>query len=399
MKIVGLMSGTSVDGIDAALVEITGRGEETRFKVLAFENYPFPAGLKEEIFALFNPATGTVDRICRANFLLGEVFAGAALRIVQKAGLTPAEIDAVGSHGQTIYHMPAPSTIVGITTASTLQIGEPAVIAERTGITTVADFRVRDVAAGGQGAPLVPYVDYLLFHDPKVARVVQNIGGIGNFTLVPPDGGLEKVIAMDTGPGNMIIDGVVRAITNGEMEFDRDGRLAAAGRVNQALLESLLGHPYLAKEPPKTTGREEFGDQFVAELLQNPLARQISGPDLVATVTAFTVESIVAHYQKHVFGHYPDVEVVVGGGGSYNQTLMGMLRRRLAPVKVRIHEDFGLSSDAKEAVAFAILANETLHGLPNNVPAVTGARRAVVMGKILPGSRVGRWEENRNGQR
>ncbi|MCL4514829.1 MAG: anhydro-N-acetylmuramic acid kinase [Firmicutes bacterium] len=395
MKIVGLMSGTSVDGIDAALVELSGWGAETRFTVPAFENYPFPAGLKEEIFALFNPATGTVDRICRANFVLGEVFAAAVLKIVRKAGLTPEEIDAVGSHGQTIYHLPAPSTVAGITTASTLQIGEPAVIAERTGITTVADFRVRDVAAGGQGAPLVPYVDYLLFHHPEVARVVQNIGGIGNFTLVPPDGGLEKVIAMDTGPGNMIIDGVARAITGGEMEFDRDGGLAAAGAVNQALLETLLGHPYLAKDPPKTTGREEFGDQFVAELLQNPVVREISGPDLVATVTAFTVESIVAHYRKHVFRRYPDAEVIVGGGGSYNGTLMGMLRWRLAPVQVRVHEDFGLSSDAKEAVAFAILANEALHGVPNNVPAVTGARRAVVMGKILPGRRFSSWIDGR----
>lgn len=381
-KVVGLNSGTSCDGIDAAVVEIEGWGITTRVKLLAFENIQYSPAIQKKISALFRPETGRVDRICSMNFYLGQLFAAAALKIIAATGLKPADIDLIGSHGQTVYHLPEPILKKRLV-RSTLQIGEPAVIAERTGILTVADFRVRDLAAGGQGAPLVPYVDYLLFGGSGKIRIIQNIGGIGNLTLVGGPVGFEEILAFDTGPGNMVIDEIVKKISNGQMRYDHGGNLAGKGRVSADLLEELLAHPFLLKDPPKTTGREEFGVQFAERVFRNGKTAGMLNKDLVATVTAFTVESIARSYEKFVFPRvYPD-EVIIGGGGAYNVTLLAMLQKRLAPIPVLRHEDFGISSDAKEAIAFAILANETIYGIPANVPSATGANRPVVLGKVV----------------
>lgn len=384
-RVVGLMSGTSVDGIDAALVEITGSGLGTQTKLIAFENYPIDPTISDSIFALFRPESGSVDGVCHMNFVMGELFGYAANRIIQKAGLSNKDVDLIGSHGQTIYHVPFPQSTGVVTTASTLQIGEPAVIAERTGITTVANFRTRDMAVGGQGAPLVPYVDYILFRHQNIARAIQNIGGIGNVTYLPAGATLDQVLAFDTGPGNMVIDSLVKMMTGGRESFDRDGRIAATGQVSSILLAELMQHPYIPLHPPKSTGRELFGEQFTHELVAKGMRMGVTGPDLVATATAFTAESIASHYRRYLSLNGPVQEVVIGGGGSYNPTLLGMLRERLAPAKVLTHEDLGISSDAKEAIAFAILANETIHGLTSNVPSATGARKAVVLGSITPG--------------
>lgn len=381
-RVVGLMSGTSVDGIDAALVEITGQGISTQAKLLAFESYPIHPQIRTEIFALFRPESGSVDNICHMNFVLGELFGDAANQIIRQAGLENSAVDLVGSHGQTVYHLPNPHCTAGIATASTLQIGEPAVIAERTGVTTVSNFRTRDMSVGGQGAPLVPYVDYVLFRHPTISRAIQNIGGIGNVTYLPTGASLEQVLAFDTGPGNMIIDALVKITTNGSETFDRDGKLAASGQVSERLLAELMEQPYMAMHPPKSTGRELFGEQYAQELVRKAADFGVTGKDLITTATAFTAESITYHYRNYLG---PIQEVIVGGGGAYNPTLMRMLKERLAPAKVFTHDDFGIPGDAKEAIAFAILANETICNNPSNVPSATGARKPVVLGNITPG--------------
>jgi anhydro-N-acetylmuramic acid kinase len=379
VKVVGLMSGTSADGVDAAVVEICGAPPSLSVELLSFTSVPFDAGQRAVLFALFDPATSTVDRICQANFAIGEWFAAAALRAIEEAGLALADVALIGSHGQTIYHAVGEGSPV----KSTLQIGEAAVIAERTGITTVADFRVADVAAGGQGAPLVSYVDWLLLRHPTRVRAVQNIGGIANVTYLPPGDDPGAVLAFDTGPGNMLIDDAASRATAGVLTFDRDGLLAARGCVDEALLAELLAHPYLAQPPPKTTGREQFGAAFGAEVWARARERRLRGEDVVATLTAFTAASI-ADAQRCFLPHMPD-EVILGGGGASNPTLVAMLRERLASAAVTSHEAVGLSSDAKEAIAFAVLAYETIHGRPGNLPRCTGAARRVVLGKITPG--------------
>lgn len=380
VQVIGLMSGTSADGVDAAVVEIHGAPPGLAVKLLSFTFVPFDTDQRARIFALFDPATGTVDRICHMNFALGEWFAAAALRAIEEAGLTPDDVALVGSHGQTIYHAVGADSPV----KSTLQIGEAAVIAARTGITTVADFRVADVAAGGQGAPLISYVDWLLLRHPSRARAVQNIGGIANVTYLPPGDDSTGVLAFDTGPGNMLIDYAAGRATAGAQTFDRGGALAARGRVDETLLVELMSHPYLALSPPKTTGREQFGATFGAEVWARAEARGLRGEDVVTTLTAFTAASIAEAYRRFL-PQLPD-EVILGGGGASNPTLVAMLSRRLVPARVTTHEALGLSSDAKEAVAFAVLAYETIHRRSGNLPACTGAGARVVLGKISPGS-------------
>jgi len=312
--------------------------------------------------------------VCRMNFTLGELFASAALRLIAEAGLRPDEVDLIGSHGQTIWHEPKPVEAGGVISRSTLQIGEPAVIAERTGVVTVADFRVRDVAAGGQGAPLVPYFDYCLLRSDRKSRAVQNIGGIGNVTYLPAGCGLSQVLAFDTGPGNMIIDALCAQFFG--RPYDRDGEIAASGRVSPALLAELMAHPYLAERPPKTTGRELFGVQFARDLAERT---GLAPADLVATATAFTAHSIAGAYRRFL-GRVD--EVIVGGGGARNPVLMRMLSEALPEAAVMTHEAVGIDSDAKEAIAFALLANDCILGLSTNVPGATGGRPAI-LGKVL----------------
>lgn len=384
-KVVGLMSGTSADGVDAALVEIEGCGLDTDVRLMEFITYPFPKGVRNRVFQLFSPSDCSVEDVCEMNFVLGDVFAQAALDVIAQAGLETSEVDLIGSHGQTVCHLPDGTgiTAYGRAIRSTLQIGEPAVIAHRTGIVTVGDFRVADIAAGGQGAPLVPYVDFLLFRDSERSRAIQNIGGISNVTVLPAGGNLEDILAFDTGPGNMVIDEMVRIITDGQKSYDRNGKMASEGVPSEHLLQKLLSHPFVRRRPPKTTGREEFGTDFARKLLDEANRLGVSDADLFATVTAYTAECIHQNYERFILPEYDVSEILISGGGMRNLTLMDFLRERFRPIPVRSVEDFGLVSDAKEAVAFAVLANEAVHGNPGNVPSATGADRPVVLGKIV----------------
>ena len=379
LRVAGLMSGTSADGVDVAFVDVGRRS----VKLLAHDTYAYPPSLRRGVLKLCQPDTARVDDICPLNFALGEVFAEAVIRLSRAAGIEPATIDLIGSHGQTIHHLPRGRRFGRRKVASTLQIGEPSVIAERTGITTVADFRPRDMAAGGQGAPLVPYVDYFLFAHRRRARAVQNVGGIANVTYLPAGCGPGQIVAFDTGPGNMVIDHLVGRITAGRRRYDAGGRLAARGCVCEPLLKELMRHPFFRRRPPKTTGREEFGAAFAEDLWRRGQAMGLADADLMATATTLTSRSIAKAYQRFL-PVAPD-EVILCGGGAHNQTLVAMLRKKLHPAKVLTTDDFGISADAKEAVSFAVLAAATIRGLPANVPLATGARRPVVLGKIIPG--------------
>ena len=382
--VVGMMSGTSVDGVDAALVEISGTDSEPKVKLLAFENKPYPPQVREKIFSLFTPANATVDKVGYMNFLLGEIYAKSALSVIEKAGMKPEEIDVIGSHGQTIWHAPIPESPDGIPVAYTVQIGEGSVIAERTGILTVSDFRVADMAAGGQGAPLVPFSEYRLSRREKETILLQNIGGIGNMTVMPAGAKPRDVFAFDTGPGNMIIDAVISAVTGGEKTYDAGGETAAKGKVCNALLDILNEEPYYRQPLPKTTGREHFGVQYTEKILSWWKENPIPVEDLLATVTDLTAYSIADAYERYVLPKYRASEIIVGGGGSYNATLLRFMKERFAPhgVSVRTQEDLGLSSDAKEAVAFALMADCCMRGKANTLPSVTGAEHPAVMGKI-----------------
>ncbi|MHB9130263.1 MAG: anhydro-N-acetylmuramic acid kinase [Armatimonadota bacterium] len=376
-RIVGLMSGTSLDGVDAALIEVRGGIPFDSLRVLGFFTRAYSPDERARILNLLQPQINLPD-LLTANVWLGEIFAEAALRVISQAGLMPEEVDAVASHGQTIWHIPPHDGEQG----ATLQIGEPAVIAERTGLLTVADFRPRDMAAGGQGAPLVPFADYLLFRSEESSVAVQNIGGIANVTYLPRGCRPEDIIAFDTGPGNMIIDAVISLATQGQETYDKDGKHAAKGTVQATLLNELMSNPYFALPPPKSTGRELFGMTFAEGLYCNFHGNL---DDLIATVTAFTAESIARAYRDFLLPHGAIDEVILGGGGSYNPTLRAMLAERLPGIPVHTHEDHGLSSEAKEAVAFAILGHATLCGVPANVPSATGAAHPVILGHITPG--------------
>lgn len=383
-RIVGMMSGTSVDGIDAALVEISGTCRQPEVKLLAFENYPYPEKVRERIFELFQSETSTVDKIGYMNFLLGELYARSALSVIKKAGLHPEEVDLIGSHGQTIWHRPEVCEEDGYPIRYTVQIGEGAVIAERTGIVTVSDFRVADMAMGGQGAPLVPFSEYFLYRRKEETILLQNIGGIGNMTVLPAGAGPEDVSAFDTGPGNMLIDAVMTELTGGRQTYDEGGALGAKGQVNAELLAWLQRDLYYSQPLPKTTGREHFGTQYAAEILSRARQKNLSAADLVATVTDLTAWSMADAYQRYVLPRWKALELIVGGGGSYNKTLLNFLSKRFLTygVTVKTQEDLGWSSDAKEAVAFALLADRCIAERVNTLPRVTGAEKAVVMGKI-----------------
>jgi anhydro-N-acetylmuramic acid kinase len=378
-RVVGLMSGTSVDGVDAALVEVEGWGAETRARLLAFQTTAYSDEERAAIHKLF---AGDVRAVCEGSFRLGERFATAALDVIAHAGLRPRDVDLVGSHGQTIWHQP-PSACAQGGTPSTLQVGEPAVIAARTGIVTVADFRVADVALGGEGAPLVPWCDWALYRKPGKLRALQNLGGIANVTLVGDR--LDQLLAFDNGPGNMMIDALAPAASNGTDTIDRDGAWSARGRVQDDLLAALLASDdYLTRPPPKSTGRERYG---VATVKAWAAAHSDRAPvDLLATLVAYTAEAIARSYRAFLAPRGAIDEALIAGGGAHNRTLMAELARRLAPLPVRPFDE-GVSPDAKEAVAFAVLAVQAIHAVPANVVQVTGAQRPAVLGKIcLPPS-------------
>lgn len=381
MKVVGLMSGTSADGVDAALVRIVRRGGRPNITPIAFASVPYSQALQKRLVDL--SLHGHVADICHMNAYLGELFAKAALKVIRAAKCRPADIHAIGSHGQTIHHLPKGRREPGVgLIRSTLQIGEPAVIAERTGITTVANFRPRDMAAGGEGAPLVPYAHAIAFSHPRRTRLVVNIGGISNVTYLPAGGGMAEVRAFDTGPGNMVLDAIVQEATRGRRAYDAGGRWARRGTVIRSLLAELMAHPFLMRRPPKSTGREEFGAPLVRALLAKQKKARLPMDDLLATCAAWTAEAIGSS-RRWVPGKIDDV--IVGGGGVSNRAIMAWLRIVFDPAPVLTFDECGWSSKAFEATAFALLAHDLLRGHCTNVPQVTGARRPVLLGSVVPG--------------
>lgn len=356
MRIAGVMSGTSLDGIDVAIVEIRGRHVQT----LGFLSTPYPAPLRAAILAVSNTTT-TTAAISRLNFALPELYAKAVLRAIERFG----KVELIGCHGQTVYHEGR---------RNTLQLGEPAVLAERSGIPVVSNFRSRDIAAGGQGAPLVPFVDYLLFRHPRRKRIALNIGGIGNITVIPPGAAPEDVIAFDTGPGNMVIDSLVREYTRGAHNYDRNGEIAASGHVQTALLDELLRDPYYRKVPPKSAGREQYGAEFVERIKRSGA----SLPDLIATATVLTAATIAIGVERA--GGTADL--IVSGGGVHNRQIMAHLTAFLPQAAIATSTDYGIDADAKEAIAFAVLAHETWRRRPSNLPSATGATGPRVLGSV-----------------
>jgi anhydro-N-acetylmuramic acid kinase len=365
--VAGVMSGTSLDGIDVAIVEFRGK----RIRPLAFYSTPYPKLVREALLSVSNAMTHTAT-IARLHFVLGELYAEAV-----KEASRGHQPQLIGLHGQTIFHEGAPVEYLGRRVASTLQIGEAAVVAERTGIRVISNFRERDIAAGGQGAPLVPYVDYLLFASGLTTRVALNIGGIANITVIPAGPLPGDIIAFDTGPGNLVIDALVRHKSDGRLQFDRNGAIARRGRVHERLLEAMLGDPYFKMAPPKSTGRERFGREFVNGLIATGVAIE----DLIATATEFTVRSIALAVQDYAVAD----EVIVSGGGVHNRWLMRRLVELLpSGVTMKTSAEFGIHPDAKEAIAFAVLAYEFSRKRSGNLPSATGARHAVLLGKDSP---------------
>ncbi len=369
-----------MDGIDAALVRIRGSGEDTEVQIEEFICREYSDAARK---LLLSPGTLNIASLSDLNFLLGQEFAAAVFDLLRKAALKTTEIDLVGTHGQTLFHNP-PS--LGQEVSSTLQLGEADVICEATGITTVGDFRTRDMAAGGEGAPLIPYVDYLLFSGTGKNVIAQNIGGISNCTLVT--GKLGETMAFDTGPGNSLIDSVAHLASGGEKSFDEDGAIAKRGSVKEDLLRRLMKNPYFDIKPPKSTGKELFGEEMVTRLFSLAEKKDVSLPDLLRTLVEFTVCSIVSAYERFVYPHADVEEVVLSGGGARNPVIVSRLREKLAPTRLCLSDEYGIPADAKEALGFAVLANEAVCGNRANVPGVTGARDATVLGKISIGKNV-----------
>lgn len=377
MIVAGVMSGTSADGIDVALVNISGRGFKTKVRLLHHRHSGFPAAVRQQILAVMNASASVAD-LARLNFVLGELYAQAVLRAQRSSGK---RAELVGCHGQTIYHQGEAAKFLGHTISTTWQTGEAAVIAARSGLPTVSDFRVADMAVGGKGAPLVPFLDYLLYRDKRAGRIVQNIGGIANLTAIPAAANPDHVIAFDTGPGNMVIDALAETLFGNP--FDRDGRFAARGQVNFILLHWASRMRFFSQPPPKTAGREEFGRDFARQFLRR--AKGTKKEDVIATATALTARSIGEAVRNFVLrGKHDYRDYFVSGGGMRNRTLMKMLESELSPLGLRIRttDEVGLPSEAKEAVAFAVLAHQTWHREPSNIPSATGASRPAVLGKI-----------------
>lgn len=372
------MSGTSLDGIDVALVEIAGRDFSQEVRPIAFRQTLYPREVRQALLDIANADTH-IGRISQLNFLLGELYGEAVVDTCRQAGIPLERLDLVGSHGQTVSHQAAPQEICGRQVAGTLQIGEPAWIAEKTKTPVVADFRPADRAAGGQGAPLVPYVDYLLYRDADINRAALNIGGIANITAIPAGAGSQAVTAFDTGPGNMVIDALAAHFSKGRSSYDRDGEMARRGRVDRDLLSALLDAPYYRKPAPKSAGREQYGADFTADLLRRGLP-----PDsLLATATALTAHTILLAIERFVEPNMPLEQLIVSGGGWHNPEIVRQIREGLPHTEILPSATFGIDGDAKEAVAFAVLAYESFHNRPSNLPSATGASRPVILGKIV----------------
>ncbi len=377
-RVIGLMSGTSVDGIDAALLDIKGNGTATEIRQLDFITLPFTAGFKEMVLRNSQSGTSDVAEITRLNFLLAQFYAEAVSALCKDAGVEQGSVDLIGSHGQTIQHLPEKTEMFNRQIMATLQIGDPSVIAKLTGIVTIGDFRVGDVALNGQGAPLVPYFDYILFRSDKMSRALLNIGGIGNITFLPKGCSEEDVLAFDTGPGNMVIDQMMKIFY--DRDFDENGATAKSGEVKTKLLDFLLADEFLGRTPPKSTGRERYGATFVTNVINN--FGHYRKEDVISTVTEFTAAAVDYNVRRFLPAATPFKELYVSGGGAHNKFILESLRRYFPRSIVEDAEKLGISSDAKESVCFAVLANETISGNPADLPQVTGASRATVLGKI-----------------
>ncbi len=403
MIVAGVMSGTSADGINVALVRFAGESGRARrpsphgrsphanwhsaFTLLGHGEYPFPAAVRRTILEMMNAELARVADLARLNFLLGELYAEAVEKTARKHRV---KVDLVGCHGQTLYHQGTAERFLGRKLAVTWQTGEGAVIAARLGVPVVSDFRPADMAAGGTGAPLVPFLDYFAYRDARVARIAQNIGGIANLTAIPAGASAAQVVAFDTGPGNMVMDAAMEELFH--KPFDRDGAVAGSGRVLDGVVAQLLRAKFFRQKPPRTAGREEFGREYVSRLLR--ICHGASKPDVVATATALTARSIADAVQRFVLPRFgvrgaagrmkSGCQMIVSGGGAKNATLMAMLRNEIAPLGIELHfsDEFGLPAEAKEAVAFAVMAHESWHRRPSNVPSATGAKRAAILGKV-----------------
>ena len=401
MLVLGLMSGTSADGIDVALADISGAPPNLKAKLVDQTSFGFPHRLRKEILRIAEQQPIRARDLSQLNFRLGRVFADAAMGGCGRFRVSPMRVSLIGSHGQTIFHQGAASEYFGASVASTLQIGDGSVIAARTGITTVSDFRPADMALGGQGAPLVPYADYLLYRHSTLGRVSLNLGGIANITVIPANAKPSQVFAFDTGPANMVIDALVQHFTHGRLRFDQDARLARKGRINPPLLKALLQDPYLKRKPPKSTGREYFGAAYIKKLLALGQRYRAKPNDLIHTATAFTAASVADALYRFVLPSRRIDQLIVSGGGAHNPLLLEQLSffaaarpgvrtansfpretRRPSLLLVLASSRLGIPEDAKEAFAFALLAYETFHQRPANLPSATGAHGPAILGKI-----------------
>jgi len=379
MLVLGLMSGTSADGIDIALCDIQTKNDRLGAQIIAGHTYPYTLELRQRILDSCDRTTSHVDAIAQLNFDLAESFADAIHEFARQYQISLSEVDLIGSHGHTLWH----SVQANGRVSATFQIGEGAIIAERTGITTINNMRARDVACGGQGAPLTGYVDWLLLRHAQKWRAVQNIGGMGNVTFLPPLNEQNLTpIAFDTGPGNALIDVAVSYFTDGQQQYDKDSQLAQQGRIDEIWLDELLQHPYYQRDYPKTTGREMFGTEAALAMIDEAQQRGLSHYEIIATLTALTATNIVDAYKR--FAPAPISEIILGGGGKHNPMIVSMISELLAPAKVMTHEDIGISSDFKEALVFAILAHETWYGRVGTLPSLTGADHAAILGQIIP---------------
>lgn len=378
------MSGTSSDGVDAALIDVRGGESRLQLKLLAFETYAYPPSLQKRLISIASNTALPISTLCHLNFEVAEYFSDAVIALAAQAKVPKSEIRLIGSHGQTVHHLPASRHGGKHRSGSTLQIGEPVIIAERTGITTIADFRPRDIAAGGEGAPLTPYLHYHLFRHEKKSRAIINIGGISNVTVLRAGDQINQTLAFDMGPGNMLIDALISTFTNNRKSFDQNGSRAKEGKASAKLLSTLLEHPFLKRKPPKSTGREMFGQVMVDKILKMSEGLGLSQNDVIATVTAYTVESIILNFKRFILKTHHLDEVIVGGGGICNPVLMAGLAEALAPVPVLSYEEIGHHSRAIEAMCFALLAYQSWHHRPGNIPSVTGAKHPVILGKIIP---------------
>lgn len=371
---IGMISGTSLDGVDVAVCHINGHVQDAEIEVLAFDTIPYSDDVRKELLDLYEDSGKAVARISSMNAVIGEAFANAALKVLEANNLPVSDVVLVGSHGQTVWHQPEAESDLMV--PSTLQIGDSSRIAAAMNTTVVSDFRVADMSVGGQGAPLAAYLDWAIFGDPRLNRCIQNIGGIGNVTWIPATASVSEVIAFDTGPGNMLIDALVSRLSNGTQTFDQGGEIGLNGSINYDLLNSLMSDPYLDEAPPKTTGREYYGSTMIDRILDlHPL-----DANLITTVTAYTAHSIADAYRRWL----PDLpdEVYVNGGGARNPLLMRMIADALDGIPVRETDDLGISADAKEAILFALMAHDGVAGYPTNIPGATGAQRAVSLGNI-----------------